>query len=63
MKDQIQKLVDDIKKKAELEARYYTGAIEGLQLLLSQISADKEIEDERPTEQQSNNSRKGNKPK
>ena len=35
LKEQLEEMMADIKKKAELESRYYQGALDALQLVLS----------------------------
>lgn len=42
---EVSKLLEEIKLKAQLEARYYQGAIDALTLILSQSKENKEETD------------------
>jgi hypothetical protein len=59
-KSAIKELADEIKRKSELDARYYVGALEGLQVLLDRLSLAESTKEE--TAKDEKKPRKGSKP-
>lgn len=56
MKEILEALIKDISKKSELEASYYKGAIEGIQLALAKL-VEVESSKEKDTSGKSNKSK------
>lgn len=55
LKEQIEEMMAEIKKKAELESRYYQGALDGLTLLLTKHAESEQKEEpvkDEPTRRQ-----------
>lgn len=56
----IKELSDEIKRKSELDGRYYVGALEGLHVLLERVTPKELTEEEKKDDEKK--PRKGSKP-